>query len=103
MINELNRMPILAVKAHTRPFPKLWLNLATGVILPVGLFFYFRMWMFRLRLDNDMKETRVTCHHLEKIIRQNEQKNDEVYKMNHTNYDILETQKGLKLAGETTT
>lgn len=54
IINELNNYPIMATHAHTRPFRRRWLNIATGVILPVGLFFYLRMCRFRLRLMRDL-------------------------------------------------
>lgn len=55
VLTELNRYPILAVKAHTRPFERRWLNVAAAIIVPVGLFLYFRMWRFRLRLHRDLK------------------------------------------------
>ena len=35
-----------------------WLNVITGLILPLGLFFYFRMLRFRLRLYRDLKNMR---------------------------------------------
>lgn len=50
IMSELNRYPILVTKAHTRPFEKRWMNIVAAVIIPAGLFFYFRMWRFRLRL-----------------------------------------------------
>lgn len=52
---ELNNYPIMATHAHTRPFRRRWLNIITGVVLPVGAFFYLRMWRFRLRLMRDLK------------------------------------------------
>ena len=51
---ELNHYPVLAVKAHTRPFEHRWLNIMAGVILPLGIFFYMRMCRFRLRLSHDL-------------------------------------------------
>lgn len=60
IMNELNSYPILAVKAHTRPFERQWMNIIAGVFLPTGLFFYFRMWSFRLRLQKDLKDIRQT-------------------------------------------
>ena len=39
---------------HVRPFRNYWLNLLCGVIFPLGLFFYFRIWAFRLRLSKDL-------------------------------------------------
>ena len=55
IVNELNTYPILATHAHTRPFRKKWLNIVTGLVIPVGIFFYLRMLRFRLRLYRDLK------------------------------------------------
>ena len=63
LVGALNEYPIIPVHAHVRPFDKYWLNLLAGILVPVGLFFYFRIWAFRLRLNKDM----------ERIIKNNEQ------------------------------
>ncbi len=55
LIGVLNNYPIIPARAHVRPFRKYWLNVACGICLPVGLFFFFRIWAFRLRLDKDME------------------------------------------------
>lgn len=55
ILSKLNDYPIIATHAHTRPFQKKWLNIATGLIIPVGIFFYFRMVRFRLRLYRDLR------------------------------------------------
>jgi lipopolysaccharide export system permease protein len=55
VMHELNNYPILAVKAHTRPFEHRWMNTMAAIIVPVGMFFYIRMWIFRLRLYNDLR------------------------------------------------
>lgn len=60
ILNELNNYPIMATHAHTRPFRSRTLNAITGIILPVGLFFYLRMWRFRLRLLGDLKTIKRT-------------------------------------------
>ena len=54
VINLINEYPMIMVKAHTRPFERKWMNIVAAVIVPVGLFFYFRMWRFRLRLMRDL-------------------------------------------------
>lgn len=56
ILSELNNYPVLAVKAHTRPFEHKWLNIVSAVIIPLGLFFYLRMWRFRIRLLRDLKQ-----------------------------------------------
>ena len=55
LIDVLKNYPIIPVRAHVRPFRTYWLNVACGVCLPVGLFFFFRIWAFRLRLSKDME------------------------------------------------
>jgi lipopolysaccharide export system permease protein len=64
ILTELNNYPILMVHAHTRPFSRKWMNIITGLVLPVGLFFYLRMWRFRLRLYKDLHDIRQTNERL---------------------------------------
>ncbi len=54
ILGYLNHYPIVATHAHTRPFRQKWLNIMTGLILPLGIFFYLRMCRFRLRLRKDL-------------------------------------------------
>ena len=72
LIGLLNNYPMIPVSAHVRPFHIYWLNLAAGVIFPIGLFFYFRIWAFRIRLAKDM----------ERIIKNNEQVQFIIQKIN---------------------
>ena len=60
ILSELNNYPIIAVRAHTRPFHRKWLNAVTGLLLPLGIFFYIRMIRFRLRLYKDLRTIRQT-------------------------------------------
>ncbi len=55
LLEYLNKYPILSTKAHKSPFDNQWLNLLAGIIVPIGLFFYFRIWRFSIRLDKDLK------------------------------------------------
>ena len=55
VIMLLNRYPIIAPHAHTRPFHRKWLNIITGLFLPTGVFFYIRMLRFRFRLYKDLQ------------------------------------------------
>ncbi len=56
IINTINKYPVIPHRAHTLPFKLEWLDRAIGVILPVGIFFYFRIWFFRLRLAKDIQK-----------------------------------------------
>ena len=68
ILHELNNYPILATHAHTRPFRRMWMNIAAGLILPLGLFFYIRMLRFRLRLYKDLRDIHATSNKvIEKI------------------------------------
>ena len=60
----LNNYPVIATHAHTRPFRQKWLNIVTGLCLPVGAFFYFRMIRFRLRLYRDLRTIRQTSERI---------------------------------------
>lgn len=60
VLNLLNQYPILATHAHTRPFKRKSMNILIGLLVPVGVFFYFRMWRFRLRLLRDLRTIRQT-------------------------------------------
>ena len=74
ILNELNNYPVLAVKAHTRPFERKWLNIVSAIIIPLGLFFYLRMWRFRIRLLRDLKQ----------IVQTNEKVTEQITKIVHS-------------------
>lgn len=56
LLNALNKLPIIPTGAHSKPFNIQWLNMLTGLMIPVGVFFYFRIWMFRRRLKRDLEQ-----------------------------------------------
>ena len=56
IINKINTYPTVSVGAHTAPFPRRWMNVLAGVLLPVGVLFYVRAVFFRYRLKGDMAE-----------------------------------------------
>jgi lipopolysaccharide export system permease protein len=64
ILTELNHYPIIATHAHTRPFRRKWMNVVTGLVLPIGIFFYFRMIRFRLRLYKDLRIIRNTSERI---------------------------------------
>ena len=55
LLQKLEKYPIIPVNAHVRPFHNYWINMAIGIVIPIGLFFYFRIWAFRIRLNKDME------------------------------------------------
>ena len=72
VLSALNKYPILSVKAHTRPFERKWMNIVAAILVPIGMFLYFRMWMFRLRLSHDLhtvKQTNETiCKRIDEML-----------------------------------
>ena len=55
ILNYINNYPILSTQAHKSPSDHRWLNIILGLIIPIGLFFYFRIWMFGKRLNKDLR------------------------------------------------
>jgi lipopolysaccharide export system permease protein len=68
ILSELNKYPILIVHAHTSPFKRNWLNVIVGALIPLGIFYYFRIWRFRLRLLRDLKVIKRTNENITKRI-----------------------------------
>lgn len=68
MLVAMNNYPIIAIAAHNRPFNLHWLNVVCGVLFPFGLFFYFRVWIFRIRLQQDLKRIITTNTDVQTII-----------------------------------
>jgi len=56
ILNALSTYPILSTQAHKSPSDHRWLNILLGICIPVGLFFYFRIWMFGVRLEKDLNK-----------------------------------------------
>ena len=56
ILDALNKLPIVSTHAHTRPFHNYKWNMVLGIIFPVGIFFYFRIWRYRLRLYKDIHQ-----------------------------------------------
>jgi len=69
ILGTLNNYPILSVHAHRCPFNMPSLNKITGIILPIGLIYYFRIWAFRVRLYKDLKLINKVNRDLQDIIR----------------------------------
>ena len=56
IINKINGYPVISVGAHTAPFPRKWINMTAGVLLPIGALLYARAVFFRYRLKKDLKK-----------------------------------------------
>ena len=57
IIHALNDLPLIYASAHVSPFYNQKWNKAAGIFLPVGIVLWVRVWIFRMRLHKDMKQT----------------------------------------------
>ena len=51
----INQYPVVSPSAHTRPFDNGRLNMAFGIIFPLGIIIFLRIWRYRLRLRLDLR------------------------------------------------
>lgn len=56
ILTRINSLPILVANAHTRPFDNTRYNMYAGIVLPVGILLFLRVWRYRLRLWKDMQD-----------------------------------------------
>lgn len=70
VIALLNMIPYIIPDAHTRPFRNAKRNKWAGIVLPVGIFFWLRIWRFQLRLSRDLDKLQEVGQVLMKKIRQ---------------------------------
>ncbi|HJC93432.1 MAG TPA: LptF/LptG family permease [Candidatus Phocaeicola excrementigallinarum] len=71
LLNMMNNLPFLSVKAHKSLFDNRWLNLVCGLIVPVGLLLWLNIWRYRVRLDKDLRTIITTVNDMQERIRQN--------------------------------
>ncbi len=55
ILSQINTYPYLSSQAHLRPFERFELNVFTGLVFPVGIYIWIRIWRYRLRLWKDMQ------------------------------------------------
>lgn len=75
VLQELNNLPVIYVHAHTTPLPGRRLNMAAGIVFPLGLLLWFRIWRFRLRLYGDLRQIVKSCDALLTFIQPLQNKN----------------------------
>ena len=55
LIMYINEYPIINPSAHTRPFNSQRLNMIFGIVFPLGILVWLRIWRYRLRLRLDLR------------------------------------------------
>lgn len=68
ILQTASEYPVLSVRAHQSPFSNRWLNMLAGLVVPVGILLYIRIWRFRLRLNKDLQHMVDTSRRLQQII-----------------------------------
>lgn len=61
ILYELNNLPVIYEHAHTAPFRSKSLNKTAGILFPIGIILWVRIWHFRLRLVRDLKQITQSC------------------------------------------
>ena len=64
ILQSLSELPIMFSHAHVSPFHGRRLNIAAGLIFPIGIILWIRIWRFRLRLLRDLKQVVKSCDNL---------------------------------------
>lgn len=55
LLNALSKYPEIYTNAHTA-FHRRWLNVLSGIVFPVGIILWFRIWKYRIQLFRDLKD-----------------------------------------------
>lgn len=68
ILQELNNLPIIFTSAHTSPSESMKWNKVLGILFPIGLLLWLRIWRFRLQLLRDLRQIEKSCTTLEILI-----------------------------------
>lgn len=61
LLQWLNLLPVLFTRAHVSPFGGRRRNIVAGLIFPLGVVLWLRIWRFRLRLRTDLTQMVKCC------------------------------------------
>ena len=64
VIIALNEFPVLMTDTISSPFKKIWLNILSIVVLPLGIIIYLRAMFFRIRLSKDIGTIETTIENI---------------------------------------
>lgn len=70
VLQTLNELPLIHVHSHTTPFSRKRYNWTFGLLFPLGVLLWLRIWRFRLRLLKDLRQIVKSGERLEQQIRQ---------------------------------
>ncbi len=69
IILYLNEFPILSISGIKTPFNKIWLNILSIAVFPIGIIIYLRAMIFRIRLNKNLAKIRVNSNNIIKLLK----------------------------------
>ena len=64
ILQALNKLPIIYTQAHVTPLHREYLNVIAGVVFPLGIILWLRIWHFRIRLRRDLLQIVKCCDYM---------------------------------------
>ena len=72
-LDLVNGMPIIPVHGVKGPFRHRWLNVLSGILVPLGLLFSLREWLFRSKIMKQVAQAARVAGELEEYMKKNNQ------------------------------
>ena len=69
IILYLNEFPILSLSAIKTPFNKIWINILSIAVFPIGIIIYLRAILFRIRLNKNLAKIRINSNNIIKLLK----------------------------------
>ncbi len=68
IILYLNEFPILSISGIKSPFNKIWINILSLAIFPIGIIIYLRAILFSIRLNKNFADIRIVSNNIIKLL-----------------------------------
>ena len=69
VILYLNEFPVLSISGIKTPFGKIWINIFSIAVFPIGIIIYLRAILFRTRLDKNLAKIQVNANNMTKLLK----------------------------------
>lgn len=69
VILYLNEFPVLSISGIKTPFEKIWVNIFSIAVFPIGIIIYLRAILFRTRLDKNLAKIQVNTNKMTKLLK----------------------------------
>jgi len=68
VLTYMSNYPEMYTTAHLSPFKRRGINIAVGILFPIGLIIAWRIWRFRIMLYHDMRQIEKTTEQLKQCL-----------------------------------